>query len=172
VTGIVMFFLLVGGVLLQIALPGWFWLGQAKCPLLLCVVLYYALCRRPHVMLVAAVSAGFLQDALSEVPLGYSSLLFIVAGSISSRLRKTVLPDALTTRLTFGGVVGGAVTLALGVLLLRRDLVGLPLSIVLWRALWTGLLGCVCAPVVFAVAAHMEQAVGIVEDREAIDGIH
>jgi rod shape-determining protein MreD len=60
---------------LQVMIPAVVTLGHAKCPILLSVVLYYALHQDSTEMFVAAFLAGLVQDLLSIPPPGYSCLV-------------------------------------------------------------------------------------------------
>ena len=89
------------------------WLGQANAPILLGLVLYYALAHSRGTMLQAAIFAGLLQDALGMIPLGYSSFCFCVVALVVSKFKDMVFVHELVTHMLFGALASGAVTLAL-----------------------------------------------------------
>ena len=94
----------------QAQLPGFVLLAQARFPFLLSIVLYYALNRETGTMLATAFLAGLLHDALSPVPLGYSTALFCAAGWLASRFRRLVITESPITPVFFGSVAGSTTT--------------------------------------------------------------
>lgn len=171
-TWIVMAFALVIGAVLQTVLPAWLFLGQAKFPVLLALVLYYALNRDTPVMLVAAVFAGFLQDILSiGIPLGYSSCCFIVAGWLVGRFRQLVIMDSMLTPVFFGGVAGSVLTLVMYMLLCNAGAAYWPLGMLFLKIAGAGLLGVAVTPVVFLAAQYFDGLMGIIEVKENLDAI-
>ena len=105
-TWIVMAFVLLCTAVMQTLLPGYAFLGHAKFPLLLMVVLYYALNREIYVMLIAGFAAGFIHDSFGLMPLGYSSACFCVIGFIAGCFRKLVMADSLVAPVFFGALAG------------------------------------------------------------------
>jgi rod shape-determining protein MreD len=156
-------FLLITAAVVQTAVPSVPWLGGAKPPLLLGLVLYYAMRRDTEHTLMAAAAGGFLQDSLSEIPLGCSSVLFAVTGGIVRHFRKRMLDDFLLSHLFVGALAAMAVT-AGEYLLMRR--MGL-LSHTLWRGGWKilgdGVLGLAVTPILMVVARLFDRFVGNVE---------
>lgn len=171
-TILVMLFVLVSGAVMQSVVPGWPLLGQAKIPFLLAGVIYYALTRKSGTMLLAAVLAGFLQDALSPIPLGYSSFCFCVIGLLISAFRNTVFTESAFTAAFFGGVAAGVATLGINAMLWKDGLITATLW---WTALKTAgatALGALFTPVVFLAGFYLDRTVGNVEARkEAFDEI-
>lgn len=161
----VMFFVTIAAAVVQSAVPGFSMLARAKMPLLLGVVLYYALARRRETMLLAAVTAGFVQDAISPVPFGYSALCFCVAGLAANSLREEVFSESMFTAAFFGAAAGGLVTLGTGALLWRGDLLGDPLWRIALKAGGAALLGAVCTPIVFWMTRGLDRMVGNVSSR-------
>jgi len=163
--------MLLAGAVIQTLSPSYAMLGQAKVPVLLSLVIYYALNRRTDVMLCAALLAGFLQDALSMIPFGYSSAVFVLAGWLVGRYRKLVMTESMVTPLFFGAAGGVGATLLLSLLLARGGLITFMPHRVLLRTIGDGVL-CMCiTPVVFLVVGGLERMVGNVKNRESIDGI-
>ena len=169
-TWLVLLVLTVGAGFVQTLLPGLAWLGQVKCPLLLGLVIYYAMQRETEVMLVAAVLAGVMQDALSPVPLGLSALLFILVGASLARFRELVMSDAVVTQ-AFFGLVGAGVTALLQCLLLlaTRTLVLSP-GAVLLKVFGMALGGLVGTPVMFKVAGVLDRMAGNIRVAKEVEG--
>ena len=162
-TALLMWFVVVFGAVVQAALPAPAWLGQAQGPVLLGIVLYYGLAHSRGLMLQAAVVAGLLQDALSMAPLGYSVFVFCVTGLVVERFRDAVFVHEFFTRMLFGALGAGAVTLGLYGLLAREDLVAARAS---WLALKTAgsvLLGAVIVPLECELLAGLDRMLGNVE---------
>lgn len=162
--------LMATGVVAQMVSPAFALLGQAKPPVLLCIVLYYALHREVDAMFIAGVAAGLLQDALSPVPLGYSSVCFCLLGWITSRFRTLVMTENHLTSALFGAAGGAAGTFLLYLLLLREHTFACSFWRAVWRSTGTGLLGAVAAPVILSVSAVLDRAVGNTRVRRGIHG--
>jgi rod shape-determining protein MreD len=146
-------------------------LGHAKIPFLLALVLYYALNHPTGTMLGAALVAGFLGDALSPVPMGYSAALFCAAGLVAGRYRKLVVPDSLMTAVVFGAVAGGIMPLVFWGLLTRASLVSASVGWVLLKALGTAVLGALAAVVCFLLLNAMDRMVGNTGPRDVAHAI-
>jgi rod shape-determining protein MreD len=165
-TFVVLSIVLIAASVLQTLLPCYPALGNAKVPFLLCVTVYYGLNRRPEVSLTAAVLAGFLQDALSGVPLGYSCVCFGGAAWVIGRFRETVLTEALVTQLFFGAVPAFLVSLVLYLLLVRDGLLVVPFRTAAAHALGSSVLGAIACPFVCLVIGGLDRLVGNVRSTE------
>ena len=159
-TWVIMIVVLTGGAVVQTLLPATIFLGEAKCPFLLAGVLYYALNRETNVMLAAAFWAGFLQDALSPIPLGYSSFCFCVVGWAASRFRNLVIIESSVTQVFFGGMSGIIVTIILYVLLVKEGLITHPAGHIMLKTAGTGILAMICTPIMFALTGRLDHLVG------------
>ncbi|MBN2301372.1 MAG: rod shape-determining protein MreD [Lentisphaerae bacterium] len=171
-TWIVMIIVLLIGAVLQSIMPGYVVLGQAKHPILVGIVLYYALSRDMNVAMVAAFGAGFLQDALTPmVPLGYSIFFFCLVVLVVGRFRNLVLVESVATSAFFGAVAGMLVNIGFGFLLATDLDTKCSLDRVLLRTLGTALLGAVTTPIVFFMIVRLDQLVGNIEIKESIDNV-
>ncbi|NQU40829.1 MAG: rod shape-determining protein MreD [Lentisphaerae bacterium] len=170
-TWVIMLVLMLGGVTAQFLFPALPMIGQAKPPFLLAVVIYYALNRTPNTVMVAGLLAGVVHDALTAIPLGYTSLVFVLVGLLAGRFRRLVLAESRVTAGFFGAVGALVVQLAVYVLLARSGVVWWPVGRLTVRLLAGACLAAVATPLTFAVARRLDQWVGNVEMREIIDGI-
>ncbi len=167
-TWVVMILVVLGGAIVQMLLPAAAWLGHTKAPVLLGVVLYYALNREWNVMATAAVFAGFVMDVLSPVPVGYSVVCFLIVAWVASRFRGLVMNEAAVTAAFFGFVAAMVMTLVVFVLLRQAGLIE--------GAVWVGLLksvGCalsaaVSTPLVFLLVGRLDRWVGNVEEKRSV----
>ncbi|MCE9615847.1 MAG: rod shape-determining protein MreD [Lentisphaerae bacterium] len=169
-TWVVMFLAAVGAGFLQVLLPGPAWLGQAKWPLLLALVIYYALQRETEVMLVAGVLAGFMQDALSPGPLGLSAVVFVLVGWSLTRFRELLMSEAVVTQAFFG--LAGAVVAGLAqyLLLLGTHAVALSALTVLHKTVGLAVEGLVCTPLVFWSVGQVDRLVGNTRTAKEVEG--
>lgn len=132
---------------------------EAKLPILLGVVIYYALAGNTVHMIVACFVTGFLQDALSYIPLGYSSLLFLLTGFIASRFKRFIRKESLLPPLILGGLSGMLITVVTYLLLRRRDLiVAMPVGVFL-KSIGSGILGALSIPLVYWIGRLLDSAV-------------
>jgi rod shape-determining protein MreD len=169
--GIVMLVLVFCGVWVQVLFPAFAPIAQAKPPFLLAIVLYYALTRSPTTTLCAGFLAGLAHDVMTDVPLGYSSLVFVVVGILVGRFRNLVLPESRLTAGFFGFVASLVAQLTVYALLLRAGAVWWPAGRLVVRLLAGAALGAVVTPLTFVAARRFDQWVGNSEVREVIDGI-
>ena len=162
-TILVLFFLLFSSTLVQILIPPCALLAEAKVPLLMGVVIYYAMAQPRGLMLGAAIGAGLSLDALSLTPPGYSVLWFCAAGLLINRYRDVVLPPSVPTAAAAGLALGILTTFATYLMLRagREPLIMISAGRAAWKAVGTGLLGLVAAPLVFLVAVRLEKLVGL-----------
>lgn len=147
--------------MLQAIFPSWVAMGQAKPPLLLGAVLYYALSRDNFQGVEAAVLAGLLQDSLGPIPHGYSVLAFTSIAVLVNHYRERVFSEHWFTHAMMGIGASTWVTLILYLLLTGgglREGVGFPF--VLSKALGMSLLGLVVMPVTYRLIHKLDRAVG------------
>lgn len=170
-TLLIMVVCVVLGALFQEMLPCTAWLGQAKVPIMVAIVLYYAMYRNAAAMLGAAVIAGVCFDAMSAVPLGYSAVCLCAVGWGVMWFRKVVPAEAWGVTMLLGAVAAAAFVLGDYLLLLRIGLVAHPFGWVLLKLVGTALLGAIATPVVLLVVGGVDRLVGNVELRETIDVI-
>jgi rod shape-determining protein MreD len=163
-----LFLSMLTAMLTQALLPGPALLGGARFPVLLGVVLYYALNHKPWIVIIVAFAAGVLQDGLSLVPLGYSALLFCTAAFMAGRYRKLVLSEAAVTAAFFGGVTNLTVALILYVLLSRDGSIVCSGGAAALRIVGSGILGVVAVPAVFVLMTQLHRALDLVEE-EGVD---
>lgn len=145
----------------QAILPSWAAMGQAKPPLLLGAVMYYALSRSNTQGVEAAVLGGLLQDSLGPIPHGYSVLAFASIALLVCHYRERVFSEHWFTHVLMGIGASAWVTLALFLLLKGGGLrTGVGFSFVLSKALGMGMLGLVVFPLVYAVIDKLDRALG------------
>ena len=160
-TFVVMFFAMAVGAALQALFPTMGLLGQMQPPILFGLVLYYALTRPPIPALMAAMLAGFLQDAFSLIPLGYSSFAFGLAALGVNHFREEVFGQQWITHLLFGSLGYLLVCMFLSALLVSNGHLLLTPSGLIRKFLGAAILGAVSAPLVFRVIVQFEQWLGI-----------
>lgn len=162
-TAAIMAFLLLAVTLTQSLLPAMVWLGSAKWPCLLGVVLYYALNQSRGMVVTVAILAGTIQDSLSLIPLGYSALCFTVTGLILVQIREVLFRDSLLTVASVGAVAAGLNTFVLYLMLSVGDaLADMPAGWVALKVCGSALLGGLSAPVIWVTAHSLDRHVGIV----------
>jgi len=147
--------------MLQAVLPAWQTLGQAKAPLLLGAVLYYALSRNNLQVIEASILAGVLQDSLGPIPHGFSVIAFLSVGLVVNHYRDRVFGEHWFTHVMLGVGSSVMVTLSLYLLLVGSGLrAGVPFSFALSKSLGMSLLGVVTFPLVYVCMDKLDVAVG------------
>ena len=157
----------LGATLAQALLPGWAMFGQARFPVLLGLVLYYALNHKSWIVILVAFVAGILQDGLSLVPLGYSALLFCVVATVAGRYRRLVLSEAVVTAAFFGGVCSLVMALLLYLLLNQAGTIACSGSLALLRVLGSGVLGTITVPAVFLIMTHLHHELELAGEEDS-----
>ncbi|TFG88064.1 MAG: hypothetical protein E4H17_02965 [Gemmatimonadales bacterium] len=141
-------------------IPSYAFMGQARAPMLLALVVYYALNRDLVTMLAASLAAGFLHDALSTIPLGYSVVVFGIVGLAASRCREAITHEHYVPHALLGAVAGFVATLALyGSLRLHGSIACGPVWALL-KAFWTAILAMWCVPLMCLAGGWLDQATG------------
>ena len=156
------------GVLVQAMLPPVRLLGSASWPVLFSLVLYFGLARRKVEAMGAAFAAGVLQDALSFVPLGFSSLCYCTAVWMVYRFRDEVFIRDWITHLLVGAVANAGVVLVLAVLLGWMGLVRWSWPLLSWKVAGSALLGAVTLPVVYPLADQVYLFLGLDYKDQAV----
>jgi len=153
--------LLIGAAAQQV-LPGLTLLGQAKAPIVLSVVLYYALHRSLALLVMAAIAGGVLCDSLEALPMGYSAAVFSVLGIVAWLYRDVVFSARGVTHMVFGFLAGLGLTFGLyGLLLVSEEsLRAVAWSWIALKAIGTALLGMILAPIVFTVLERLDRLTG------------
>ncbi|MFH1477235.1 MAG: hypothetical protein ABIH24_07075 [Verrucomicrobiota bacterium] len=159
---VIMITALVIGAVVQQVLPGLTWLGQAKAPMVLSVVLYYALHRSLALLVAAAIVGGILCDSLEALPLGCSPAVFCVLGLIAWIYRDVVFSARGVTHMAFGLLAGLGLTFGFYVILLigAESLRETAWFYIALKAVGTALLGMILAPIVFIVLERLDRLTG------------
>lgn len=160
---------LIAATTVQMLVPQFTVLADAKAPVVLCLVIYYGLTRPARRAMVIAFLAGLLIDALGAVPLGYSSVCFALIALAASLLRHLVFEDTLLTQLCFGAV--GSLVATVGILLALGDRISLGDCSLWWlslRVLFTVLLGAAIAPMMFGIGRSMDHVVTGLTERPVL----
>lgn len=165
---VVMLFALICGAVLQAVTPAWPLFGQAKAPILLAFVLYYALARTRGQLLQAAILAGILQDGLGMIPFGYSSFAFCMAGLAVSRFKDVVFVYQYVTHVLFGALSAFGVTLMMYILLASTNQLSLVGGSMALKLAGSFVLGGVLTPIVFKVGATLDGLVGNIDERASL----
>lgn len=160
---LVMIFSLVCAAVAQALLPSWTVFGVARPPILLGVVMYYALTRSPEMVFITAVLAGLLQDALSLIPFGYSACVFCVVAMTLRRFKEMVFVFRAVTHLILGAVASAGVAIGLGMLLVFNGQIQINLSWLVTRVLGALAAGAVVVPLVFQAIEWLDLHLGNIE---------
>jgi rod shape-determining protein MreD len=158
-----MLFLLVCGAVLQAVIPTGYLVGHARLPVLLGLVVYYALTRRRGPAMRAALLAGFFQDGLSLIPLGYSSFVFCLVAWLINSIRDEVYIHHWTTHVVCGALGNGFQAAILYILLTQAGNLALPASGAALKMGGALCLGAFTVPVIFKAAQTLEEKLGLVE---------
>lgn len=153
--------LLIGAILQQV-LPGLTLLGQAKAPIVLSIVLYYALQRSLGLLMTAAIAGGLLCDSLEALPMGYSAAVFCGLGIGARYYRDVVFSARSVTHMVFGLMAGLGLTFGLYVLLLftEASLREVSFTGIAFKAVVTAALGMILTPLIFVILERLDRHMG------------
>ncbi|MFH0908446.1 MAG: rod shape-determining protein MreD [bacterium] len=165
-TVLVLFVAVVLGAVVQATLPVLSAAGGVQAPVMVGIVIYYALTRDRAAMLTAAIVAGLIEDAMGLMPLGYSSFCYVLVGLAAQRFRETVLVRQWTTHVLFGALANGLVALALSLMLGLIRVSEIGVAWVLAKIAVAIVAGAIIVPLVFRFVAFLDRMVGNVEAEE------
>ena len=168
-TWLVMLVAVLVGMVLQVYLPGHPIFGMARCPLLMAVTLYYALCRSREAMAVSACLCGVLLDSVSGIPLGFSCVCLLVLGAYVGRFRGLVLVEEFVTQAFFGAVAAFAFNMVQFTYLRGAGLIGVSFGAALVKCSGAAVLGGLTTPLVFLLLRAVDGAVGVVHRRRDVE---
>ena len=163
---LVMFTLLALGSMLQSALPGITMFGGARVPVLMSISLYYTLSRESRDMLICAFAAGFLHDALSMIPLGYTSLGLVAAGMIIQKYRELIFGQQWFTQIFLGASVGALLTVLLYILLMSTGVLFIGFWAMLQKAISAAIIGAITLPLACLFLEWFERQLGVLDPVE------
>ena len=159
--------MLTGAAVVQTLMPPWWLMGQAKVPVLLALCLYYALRDSRRLAIQAAVLAGLVQDAMSMIPLGYSSLAFAVVCLLAIRFRDLIFIQEGLTHVLLGAVGAALVTVLLSVFLIQSGVVLISAGWLFLKISGSLLLGAVTVPLAFMAFSSLDNRLGIEREHYA-----
>lgn len=156
---------LVVAVIVEMIWPVFSLLGQAKPPMVMGVVLYYALHRPLALMVGAAMFGGIMNDSMNALPLGFSSLALVLVGLLARFYRNVVFSRRWITHMVFGTLGSIGMTLVLYGLLCLTDSGGreMPVIWVALKVVGVAAYGLVLVPLVFRVMERLDHTVGNME---------
>lgn len=162
-TVFVMLLALIVGSVLQASLPAFPRLGYAQLPILVSVVMYYALTASRAEVVWAALLAGVLEDTVGLMPLGYSALCFCVIALTTWSYRDIVIAHQWTTHVALGMMANCTVMVLSYILLAKDGLIDIGIWAFISKLFFAALFGAVVVPVVFRVLESLDQMVGNTE---------
>ena len=168
---IVMMGLLVFALQVQLNVPSYGWLGEARVPAVMAVVLYYALQREPWLIMLSSILGGLLIDSQSiGIQLGVFVFFFCITALIASRFRDLVFNESLVTAACFGSVSAVIINFAVYLVLIQDGSIHAPLWWAGLKIFGSGVLGLLVTPVIFKAARSLDVAVGNVFVGQEING--
>ncbi len=145
---------------IQAVLPAWSYMGQAKAPLLLGVVLYFTLQRSLGGALTLAILGGILHDSLCMVPIGFTSFAFVVAVLVINPQKDKIFGEGLVTQFFLGGVSALGISLLLYFMLVTSGQLRISFGSALIKSIGSGILGIIAVPIVFGLVERLDRFVG------------
>jgi len=138
-------------------------LGHAKPPLLLGVVIYYALGNKKSWVIAAAILAGLLHDTLSHIPFGVSSLAFTLIGLTIHSQQENLFTQQWITSALLGAVSGFVLTVFLYLVLVGSNQLQMAFVAMLVKAVGVGLIAVLTTPVVCGIIRGLEEKLGLLK---------
>ena len=165
-TYLVMVFSLLCGSVIQAVLPSWDWMGQSQLPVLLCIVLYYALNYDTGSLLIAGLLGGLFQDALGMTPLGYSSFCFCLVGLVAARFKGMVFIHQGLTHMIMGALAGAGVMLCMSLLFTIDGKLVFPFWFLFLKVAGSSLMATIAFPVEFRLLESIDTFLGNIQVKE------
>lgn len=157
-----MLFALLAGAILEATLPPAAFFGGARAPVLLGVVLYYALNRSGAMASAAGVCAGIVRDGVLGLPLGCSAFFFLVFGWFIAGRRWRWFLQTWFTRATLGAACGAVLTWGVYLCLRLGGWLesGASFGHILMRAAGVALLGAFSAMAIVPCMERLDRMLG------------
>jgi rod shape-determining protein MreD len=141
-------------------------LGQGEAPIVLGVVIYYALTRERHMVVKSAIVAGIFYDALCyKVPPGFSAIAYVCIGLLVNQYRDKIFGNHWITHMFLGAVASLIMTVMMYTMLISRGN-EITISGMLIKALGVMLMSLGVIPLVFKFVERLDYKLGNVELRE------
>jgi rod shape-determining protein MreD len=164
---VIMLSLLLAAVL-QTVWPAWESMGSSRLPLFVSVVLYYTLTRSTIEAVTVALLAGLFQDALSGVPLGYSSFVFVLITAFLNQFKDLLFAYQVLTQVFFGAVACCLSTVILYILLRYGGHVQVMPGLLFGKFVGSLVLGMIVVPLTCRVLEGFDRSLGTgIGDRYA-----
>jgi len=163
---LVMFMVSMFAAIIESLSPTLHILGQGEAPIVLGVVIYYALTRERHMVVKAAITAGIFYDALCyKVPPGFSAIAYVCIGLLVNQYRDKIFGNHWLTHIFLGVVSSLAMTIMMYIMLLSRgNEIGIAGMLI--KSMGVMLMSLAVIPVVFKVVERIDYKLGNVELRE------
>ena len=141
-------------------------LGQGEAPIVLGVVMYYALTRERHMVVKAAIVAGIFYDALCyKVPPGFSAISYVCIGLVVNQYRDKIFGNHWLTHMFLGVLSSLFMTVLMYVMLLSRGN-EITFGGMCIKAAGVMLMSLAVIPLVFKIVERIDYKLGNVELRE------
>ncbi len=159
-TGLIASIAFILAAVLENVLPAWQLGGSVRWPVMLCVVMYYALNHSLGFALSVSLIAGVFVDAISDLPSGSSATIFCLLTLLISRYRDFIVIRSWLTHMAIG-LVSGSVYMFFSFILItiRTGVVHAEILMVFLKILATGLAGMCLMPAFFWVVESLESMV-------------
>ena len=151
---------------LQTEAGAWSYLGEAKPPFLLAVVLYFALMRGNGPAMAAALLAGLVQDALGHGRLGVSMWCFAAVAAFVGQSRDKLFPRRTSTHMLLGAGAGAFVVALSYAFHLMDGTIWWPMRAMLAKLCGTVLLALAVVPLTFRAIDLLDNWLGFVKVAE------
>lgn len=162
---------LIGAAALQMTLPLWPWPTPTRFPCLMAVTLHAATHPRSAMWVWVAWGAGFLQDVLSPLPLGYSMVAFLGIALLIRGVQRAVVTESAVTRMLMGAGSNALAALLLSGLLARRGLLPGGGAETLRRAVSQACAGLLCTPLLMWLLTGVEIGLGCERRRSNVPDV-
>ncbi len=160
-----MMFSILSAAVIQAMTPAFRLAGESTLPLLLGIVVYYALHEEGRWVLLAGLTAGIFQDSISLMPLGYTAFCFSAGALVIRSFRDVMVIDAITTHMLLNGLLNGLTTLVLYLLLLNDGTVQVSFTWLLLKLAGAGILGMMAGPLMYRVMLAMNETLGLLQEE-------
>ena len=161
IKGLILVVSLLAAALFQSTSRAGSWVSSLSLPLLILVVLYYALVHEAPFYLAASFVGGLFQDGLSLVALGTSSCCFIVIGWSCFRVRHLVYTPSVVTHMWMGGLCSAAACVSEGLLLMLHGDRVVTAGGFITRVVSALIMGMLLMPVVYRFLHAFDRSVGV-----------
>ncbi|NCD32656.1 MAG: hypothetical protein EOL87_04470 [Spartobacteria bacterium] len=158
-------FILFGAVLIQTVIPTVAWMGYNSIPVIIGSLLYYYFTGTLIQIVISAFAVGIMQDCVSGIPMGVSSLFYVLAGLLMYNMPSQIFEKDWISQALAGSLINSAYVFVVYLVLIQGTYRVWSIPFFVIRISGAMVLGACTVPVVCTLIDGFYQYLGVVTTR-------